>query len=249
MSVGHGSVATPGGLARDRARPIAASAGCPGARSSSPPVRSRRPGSRWVTAAADYLEHAREPVFGWHPETRSALHHADGRPLALGDRCGSAGWRTSSTRSPPWGRTCSIAGRSPARSRRTWPSTVAWSPRRTWRRTDRRSGPPCRSASAGGSWAPTRHRSIGGPVLAAMLLLMDGRPNGEWSVGDVERLIAVQLAVLRAPRGGPGRRARAGGSAEPVCWTACSAPGRGGCAVRRPPCTSPWWTPRGRPAR
>ncbi len=39
--------------------------------------------------------------------------------------------------------------------------------------------------------------AIGGPVLAAMLLLLDGRPVDKWSDDDLERWIAVQRAVLR----------------------------------------------------
>jgi gamma-glutamyltranspeptidase/glutathione hydrolase len=39
--------------------------------------------------------------------------------------------------------------------------------------------------------------AIGGPVLAAMLLLLDGHPRDKWSDDDLERWVAVQRAVLR----------------------------------------------------
>jgi len=39
--------------------------------------------------------------------------------------------------------------------------------------------------------------AIGGPVLAAMLILMDGHPADKWSDDDLVRWVAVQRAVLR----------------------------------------------------
>jgi gamma-glutamyltranspeptidase/glutathione hydrolase len=39
--------------------------------------------------------------------------------------------------------------------------------------------------------------AIGGPVLAAMLLLLDGHPADKWSAEDLLRWVAVQRAVLR----------------------------------------------------
>jgi gamma-glutamyltranspeptidase/glutathione hydrolase len=39
--------------------------------------------------------------------------------------------------------------------------------------------------------------AIGGPVLAAMLLLLDGHPRDKWSDDDLVRWVAVQRAVLR----------------------------------------------------
>jgi len=39
--------------------------------------------------------------------------------------------------------------------------------------------------------------AIGGPVLAAMLILLDGHPADKWSDDDLVRWVAVQRAVLR----------------------------------------------------
>jgi gamma-glutamyltranspeptidase/glutathione hydrolase len=41
--------------------------------------------------AAEYLAVAGEPIFGWHPESRAAFLHPDGRPRATGERVHCAG--------------------------------------------------------------------------------------------------------------------------------------------------------------
>ena len=46
-------------------------------------------------------------------------------------------------------------------------------------------------------FARVSQRAIGGPVLVAMLLLLDGHPRDKWSDDDLVRWVAVQRAVLR----------------------------------------------------
>ena len=196
MSVGHGSVATPGGLAA-----IEHAQRCFGRLSWREVVEPAREvaaaGFPLGHGAAGYLEHAREPVFGWHPETRSALHHPDGRPLALGDRVWIGGLADFLDAVAAEGADVLHRGevaRAIAADMAEHGGLVTEADLAAYRPMVR-AALPFRVGrwQLGTNPAP----SIGGPVLAAMLLLMEGRPNGEWSVGDVEHLIAVQLAVLR----------------------------------------------------
>jgi gamma-glutamyltranspeptidase/glutathione hydrolase len=220
MSVGHGSVGTPGGLAaielahctfgripwREVVHPArdVAAAGFPLGK-----------------AAADYLEHAREPVFGWNPEARRTLHHPAGRPLGPGEAVrieGLADFLDALADEGPAVLYRGEVARAIAADMAEHGGLVTEEDLAAYR-------PEVRDALTFpvGRWrlGTNPAPSIGGPVLAAMLLLMDGRPArwrtarqsasallrsgrvaaprapGEWSLADVRHLIAVQLAVLR----------------------------------------------------
>ena len=99
---------------------------------------------------------------------------------------------------------------------------MAWSPRPTSTRTGPSSGRRATVQVADWTIATNPPPAIGGPVLAAMLILLDGHPADKWSDDDLVRWVAVQRAVLRhraaeldvaqRPRtrraGTPGRRPR-----------------------------------------
>jgi gamma-glutamyltranspeptidase/glutathione hydrolase len=220
MSVGHGSVGTPGALAaielahrrfgrmpwREVVHPAreVAAAGFPLGK-----------------AAADYLEHAREPVFGWNPEAHRALHRPDGRPLGFAETVrieGLADFLDAVAEQGPDALYRGEVAGEIAADMAEHGGLVTEADLDAYR-------PEVRDALPVhvGRWllGTNPAPSIGGPVLAAMLLLMDGRPvqwrtarhsasaslrlggvaaprsHGEWSLADVRHLIAVQLAVLR----------------------------------------------------
>ena len=86
--VGHGTVATPGaiagfGVAAERFGAV------DWAELVAPARHWAEHGFPMPAASAEYLGHSHELVFGWHPESHRALHHADGTPLRVGEtvRC------------------------------------------------------------------------------------------------------------------------------------------------------------------
>lgn len=78
--VGYGSVGTPGGVAG-----LASASDHFGVLDWSellvPAIRAASEGFQLPTAAAEYLEAARDKVYGWDPPSYDALHHGDGRPI------------------------------------------------------------------------------------------------------------------------------------------------------------------------
>lgn len=78
--VGYGSVGTPGGVSG-----LASASEHYGVLEWSdlmaPAIKAARLGFPLPTAAAEYLEAAREKVYGWDPGSYEALHHQDGRPI------------------------------------------------------------------------------------------------------------------------------------------------------------------------
>ncbi|NND03750.1 MAG: gamma-glutamyltransferase [Acidimicrobiia bacterium] len=78
--VGYGSVGTPGGVAG-----LASASVHYGVLDWSellgPAIAAARRGFPLPTAASEYLEAARDKVYGWDPPSYEALHHRDGRPI------------------------------------------------------------------------------------------------------------------------------------------------------------------------
>lgn len=196
MSVGHGAVGTPGTLAALET----AHAGygrMPWRVLLEPAVEAAAEGFPLSQAAAAYLGFARDPVYGWHPQTRAALHHPDGRPLQAGDTVQVPGLADFLTGYATHGAAAFYRGPVAAAIEADMAEhggllTAA----------DLAGYRPVVRPALGfrsGRWrlATNPPPSIGGAVLAAMLLLMSGRPAGDWTVDDLAHLAAVQLAVLQ----------------------------------------------------
>jgi gamma-glutamyltranspeptidase/glutathione hydrolase len=196
MSVGHGAVGTPGTLAALET----AHAGygrMPWRVLLEPAVETVAAGFPLSQAAAAYLGFAREPVYGWHPETRSALHRPDGHPLQAGDTVRLPGLADFLTGYAQEGAAAFYRGPVAASieadmSEHGGLVTAA----------DLAGYRPVVRPALGfgcGRWSVATNPppSIGGAVLAAMLLLMSGRPRGDWTVEDLAHLTTVQQAVLQ----------------------------------------------------
>ena len=83
-NVGYASVATPGAFAgfdvaseRYGALPWFETLG--------PAIHHTRNGFPVPGVSARYLEHSHDAIFGWHPESRRVVHHADGTVIAQGE--------------------------------------------------------------------------------------------------------------------------------------------------------------------
>lgn len=196
MSVGHGAVGTPGTLAALET----AHAGfgrLPWAVLIEPAVETVAGGFPLSQAAAAYLGFARDPVYGWHPQTRAALHHPDGRPLRAGDTVHLAGLADFLRRYAAEGSAAFYTGEVATAIEADMAEhggLVTAADLAGYRPVVR----PALGFCAG-DWrlATNPPPSIGGAVLAAMLLLMSGRPAGDWTVDDLAHLTTVQLAVLQ----------------------------------------------------
>jgi gamma-glutamyltranspeptidase/glutathione hydrolase len=195
MTVGHGSVATPGALAaldlahhrygtvpwRDVVAPAEAIA---------------RRGFPLGAAAGYYLNHTRDSVFAWDPETSAALKHDDGTWVQPGDTMVINGLADSLASIAEHGARTMYAGDLAA----AIAADIA--NRSGLLNADDLSAyrPVVREtlASGAGDWQLRTNPppAFGGAVLTAMLTLLGDRPQGEWTVDHVAHLVAIMRRVL-----------------------------------------------------
>ena len=82
--VGHGSVAVPGALA-GFGLAVEKYGSVPWRDIVQPAIDATSRGFPVSGAAAEYLAYSHEVIFGWDPESRAIVHHADGTPMGVGD--------------------------------------------------------------------------------------------------------------------------------------------------------------------
>ena len=191
LTVGHGSVATPGTpAALEVAQRTYGRAPWPEV--VAPAVEVARDGFPLGAASAYYLGFVHDTVFGWHPDSAAAVHAPDGRPLGLGETVRVAHLAESLELIADEGTAAFYRGPLAAAIAEdmaahggllTAADLAAYQP-------VVRPALPVTS----GAWALATNPppSIGGPVLAAMLTLLEDCPPD-----DVATLAAVQEAVLR----------------------------------------------------
>lgn len=199
LTVGPGSVATPGALAAlDEAH--RRSGRIPWREVVGPAAASARDGFLLGPASGYYLPFVRDSVYAWDPETAAALRRSDGAWVEVGDHMTIDGLAD----------TLSLIAEEGART--LYDGALAESLAADM---ERRGGlitredlaqyrPVVRPALSFGSGDWALHTNpppaIGGAVLAAMLTLLGERPRGEWTADDVARLVDVQLRVLEFRR-------------------------------------------------
>lgn len=196
LSVGHGSVATPGALAAlGEAHSRYGTA--PWREVLAPAIAVCRSGYRLGTAAGSYLAITGEEVFGWDAETRAALTRADGGFVRPGDLVRSpdlAGALEVLAEEGPSSLYTGALARAVADDMETRGGLVTAADLAAYRPVVR-AGLAARVGSWGLSTNPPP--AIGGPVLAAMLRLCADSPGGLGDVVDVQRrVLAYRSAHL-----------------------------------------------------
>jgi gamma-glutamyltranspeptidase/glutathione hydrolase len=195
-TVGHGSVATPGALAAIE-QAHARYGHAPWREVVLPAAQAAREGFPLGAASAYYLGLVHDSVYGWHPDSRAALHDPAGNLLAAGATVRIEHLADSLQLIADEGAAAFYRGdlaKAIAADMAAHGGLVTEADLAAYRCVER----PALSVPYG-SWrfATNPPPSIGGPVLAAMLILMEGRPRGRWQPDDVTELAAVQEAVLR----------------------------------------------------
>lgn len=195
MHVGHGSVGTPGGpaalaLASERYGQV------PWAITLEPAIQMARDGFELTPPARHYLEFSGTKVFGWHSDSRAALHHADGTLRRTGERIHVGGLADSLERMAVHGAAdfyTGEIGRAIASDMKSNGGLITAADLAAYR-------PIVRDALVGsvGDWivATNPPPALGGVVIGAMLRLMGQRPSNPWTLEDVEHLVEVQKKVL-----------------------------------------------------
>jgi gamma-glutamyltranspeptidase/glutathione hydrolase len=195
LTVGHGSVGTPGGLA---ALALASEryGRLPWKEVVEPAYQDVRNGFALSLAAYSYLQHSGEKVFGWNEPSYRALFHADGTLRKPGETIwqeelahtlrliaddGAQEFYTGETAR------LIVADMQANDGILTLEDLATYIPI---------AREPLVTALDGWRVATNPPPAIGGSTLTAMLLLMEGHPAGGWTEDEVTWLARVQEAVL-----------------------------------------------------
>jgi gamma-glutamyltranspeptidase/glutathione hydrolase len=193
LSVGHGSVATPGAVAA-LGEAHARYGRVPWREVLAPAAAVCRTGYRLGAAAGSYLAITGEEVFGWDPQTRSALTRPDGTFVQPGDLVRSPDLADAlealATEGPSSLYTGSL-GRAVAADMDARGGLVTAADLAAYRPVVRPG-----LGTRVGTWSLSTNPppAIGGPVLAAMLRLVVDSPGGLGDVVDVQRRVLAYRA-------------------------------------------------------
>ncbi|MDP2470488.1 MAG: gamma-glutamyltransferase [Candidatus Palauibacterales bacterium] len=195
ITVGHGSVGTPGGLA---ALALASSTygRLPWAEVVEPAYQDVKNGFALSVASYTYLEHAADRVFGWNEPSYRALHHADGTLRRPGETVWIEELAHTLRRIADHGADELYVGETArliAADMQANGGVLTLEDLATYRPIVRR---PLVTGVHGWEVATNPPPAIGGTVLTAMLLLMQNEPVDRWGPREVAWLARVQEAVL-----------------------------------------------------
>ncbi len=193
--IGWGSVATPGAfagfqLACERYGEL------PWREVLRPAIDATARGFPVSTASAEYLGYAHAAVFGWHPESHAILHHDDGTPVGVGDTVHlpelSATLRTIAEEGAAALYEGALAQRV-ADAVGAGGGLVTRADLAAYRPIVRE---PVRLQLAGWDVATNPAPALGGVVLGALLLLLEGLGFPGWDATGVAEMTRIQDAVL-----------------------------------------------------
>ncbi len=161
-----------------------------------PAIEVAKRGFPLSPAAHTYLEYTHEAVFGWHPASREVLHDADGKLLPLGSAIRIPGLAESLEQMAVEGTEAFYRGELARRiveEVRESGGALTAADLAGYRPVERE---PLDATIAGWDIVTNPPPAVGGVSLLSMLHLMDEEPVGGWDKEAIERLIAVQTAVL-----------------------------------------------------
>ncbi len=193
ITIGPGSVATHGSLAAF-GEAHARDGRLPWRELVAPAVDVARSGFRLGSASRYYLDHVHDSVFGWDPESRRALHDADGRlrdaPVVVADLADTL--EVIAAEGPRALHEGDLARLIAADLHRRG-GLLDTADLEAYAAVVRA---PLTTRVGAWTLATTPPPSVGGVVVAAMLRLLDAHPQAGWDESDVAHLVRVQRAVL-----------------------------------------------------
>ncbi len=194
-TVGHGAIATPGalaalGLAWERHGHIA------WPKLIAPAREWAHRGFPLSKTARFYLGFSADAIFGWHEEGRKALYHPGGALLEEGETVRIPGLAATLDRIAAEGAREFYEGRTAeliAAEVEAHGGILTLDDLQAYQPIER---DPIRIEFGGWEIATNPPPAVGGATLAAMLLLMENRPRGDWTPQEAARMVRVQEAVF-----------------------------------------------------
>jgi gamma-glutamyltranspeptidase/glutathione hydrolase len=195
MTIGYGSVATPGSLkALDLAHRMHGS--LPWHRLVEPAVEAAR-GFPHGKASYTYLCFVHDVVFGWHPESRAALHDASGELIGLGQTVVVPHLADTVRQIAELGAEAMYTGDLAAVVADDVQANDGVLTRADLAAYEAVVRPSLRVRSGAWSLATNPPPAAGGVATAALLALLDGVPaRGTWSPGELRLLARAQAHVM-----------------------------------------------------
>jgi gamma-glutamyltranspeptidase/glutathione hydrolase len=193
--VGYGSVATPGAfaglsLAWERHGHM------PWSELFEPAIEAVEKGFPLSNAAAEYLGHSHELVFGWDPPSYDVIHHDNGRHLSAGDPVHIPHLADSLRQLAEEGVGALYGGDLGARIAAGVAEHEGVLTLRDLAEYEATVRSPITVDIDDWTIATNPAPAVGGATMAAMLLLMGIKGFDRWDAPDVARLVEVQDAVL-----------------------------------------------------
>lgn len=193
--VGYGSVATPGAFAGLRLA-WERYGDAPWAQLFEPAIDAVKKGFPLSAAAAEYLGHSHELVFGWDPPSYDVIHHDNGRHLSTGDLVLIPDLADSLRQLAEEGTDALYGGDLGARIAAAVEEHEGVLTLQDLAEYEAIVRKPISVVVDDWTIATNAPPAVGGATMAAMLLLMGIRGFDQWEADDVARLVAVQNAVL-----------------------------------------------------
>lgn len=193
--VGYGSVATPGVFAGLRLG-WERYGDAPWEELFAPAIDAVQQGFALSSAAAEYLGHAHQVIFGWDPPSHAALHRKDGRHLSVGDLVQIPDLADTLALLAREGVGSLYGGELGARIAATVEKNGGILTLRDLAEYQAIVRKPITVQVDDWSIATNAPPAVGGATMAAMLLLMGVKGFDQWEAADVARLIEVQDAVM-----------------------------------------------------
>ncbi|MGI8651912.1 MAG: gamma-glutamyltransferase [Geodermatophilaceae bacterium] len=195
MTVGHGSVATPGALAAlDLLHARSGRLGWPDLLE--PAAAALRSGFPLGRSARHYLEFVHETAFGWQPDSHAALHGPSGQLIGPDELVRIPALVDSLEVLASHGAEAFYRGALADLIVADMDANGGLLGARDLAEYEAVLRPALGSEHGRWQLATNPAPAVGGVTLTAMLSLLAGRPTGEWTAADVAHLVAVQEAVL-----------------------------------------------------
>lgn len=194
-AIGHGTIATPGTL-RGLEHLHGEFGRAPWRDVLEPAIDVVRAGFPLGRSNHHYLQYVHEGLFGWHPPSYEVLHDADGALLDVGDTVHIPALADTLEALAAEGVDLLHRGELGAMIVEDVAAHDGLLTREDLAAYRVEVGVARTVDVRGWAVATTPSPSIGGAVLAAMLLLLDDEPSGAWTLEATRRLVDVQVAVL-----------------------------------------------------
>ena len=198
-NIGYGSVATPGGFAGFDVASRSYGA-LPWREVLQPAIHHTREGFPVPTVTARYLEHSHEVIFGWHPESREAIHHADGSVIAAGEILALPDLASSLELIAEGGAEVFYTGevgRAITSEVHDNGGILSQSDMAAYEAIVRQ---PIRLGIDSWEIATNPPPAVGGAALAAILMLVNQEAFNGWTAENISRLVSAQNAVFNYRR-------------------------------------------------